>query len=158
MKRNYLNQTENPDYQYDSDKDCCVCPECVNIKFYRCEICGQIVASIGELANPISCCGKEVQELIPGSVDAKPEYHIPVCTKSGHKLIVEIGELEHPALEEHHIEWICLVTNFGIQWHPLSFDDEPCTIFRLRGNEKVLAVYAHCNKHGLWCCSDCCRR
>ena len=155
MKQNYLNSETNPDYPYDSYKSYDNIPCNVNIKFYRCDSCGRIMASIEEITNPLICCGDALRPLTPGTVDASIERHVPIYTRTGHKVIVTVGELEHPMLEAHHIEWICLVTNLGIQWHPLAFDDNPSTVFRVKGGEAVLAVYAYCNLHGLWCCQEC---
>lgn len=155
MKRNYLSTEENPDYPYDSYKAKTGLPANVDIKFYRCEVCGQIMVAIGEIANPLTCCGKDMKLLVPNMVEASAEHHIPVYTRIGHKVIVEVGELEHPMSEAHHIEWVCLVTNLGVQWHPLEFDDMPTTTFRIKGSEAILAIYAHCNLHGLWCCLEC---
>ena len=42
-----------------------------------------------------------MKELIPGSVDAAAEKHVPVYeVKDGH-VCVTIGEVDHPMIEEH---------------------------------------------------------
>ena len=62
MKRYYLNQIENPDYPYDNYKSKDNILGNVDIKFYRCEVCGQIMVAVGEIANPLTCCGKEMSD------------------------------------------------------------------------------------------------
>ena len=47
-------------------------------KFYICEHCGNIIAFIKDNGAPVSCCGEKMKEIIPGTVDASFEKHIPV--------------------------------------------------------------------------------
>ncbi|MEG1304899.1 MAG: desulfoferrodoxin family protein, partial [Oscillospiraceae bacterium] len=62
---------------------------------------------------------------------------------------VTIGSVIHPMLPEHHIEWICLVTEHGIQRKMLAAGDEPKASFAVK-DDKPVAVYEYCNLHGLW--------
>lgn len=124
--------------------------ENAEMKFYRCAICGQTVAIVKETDAPIVCCGENMEEMLPGSVDASLEKHVPVITVKDGTAEVSIGALPHPMTQEHYIEWICLLTDCGMQCTSLSPDGQPAARFRLRGGEKVKAVYAWCNLHGLW--------
>ena len=57
--------------------------------FYRCEICGKIVAVVKNTAAPTFCCGKPMQKIEPGTTDASVEKHVPVYVTEdmvGHKL------------------------------------------------------------------------
>lgn len=134
------------------EKDVVDIPDCLDIRFYRCEVCGQIVAVIGTDGNPLMCCMRDMQLLEAGTVDASAERHVPVFKRHGHKVIVKVGEVLHPMTKEHHIEWICLVTDKGIQWKYLASCDEAIATFRIQNNEHVAAVYAYCNLHKLWKC------
>lgn len=154
MKRNYLNSEENPDYPYDTYKKWDNIPDCVDIHFYHCKSCGQIMAAIGDIDKSVNCCGSDMIQLAPCSIDASTDHHIPIFSHSGHKVSVRVGKVDHPMLEEHHIEWICLVTDLGIQWRPLATDSEPAASFRLKRSEQILAIYSYCNLHGLWCCKN----
>lgn len=98
---------------------------------------------------PVMCCGKAMEELVPNTVDASAEKHVPVVEVVGNKVEVKIGEVEHPMVEEHYIEWIALETEQGMQLKNLNPGDKPSVIFRLNG-EKATAAYAYCNLHGLW--------
>ena len=68
----------------------------MEMKFFRCQHCGQIVAKIKETGVPIICCGDPMQEIIPGTTDAAQEKHVPVYTVEGDKVVVKVGEVEHP--------------------------------------------------------------
>ena len=62
---------------------------------------------------------------------------------------VKIGEVTHPMLPEHHIEWILLETKKGFQIKYLEPGEAPEAKFELADDEAV-AVYEYCNLHGLW--------
>ncbi len=50
----------------------------MEMKFYRCAHCGQIIAIVKETGVPIICCGDKMQEIVPGTTDAAVEKHVPV--------------------------------------------------------------------------------
>ena len=117
---------------------------------YICEHCGKIVALVKESGVPVMCCGQKMKEIIPGTVEASKEKHIPVYTKEGNKVIVKVGEVDHPMIPEHYIEWVSIQTKQGNQRKQLKTGDEPKVCFSLCEGDSVEAVYAYCNLHGLW--------
>lgn len=120
------------------------------MKFLRCEHCGNIVEMVNDAGVPVVCCGEKMKELIPNTVDAAQEKHVPVCEQNGNMLEVTVGSVEHPMLEEHHIQWIAVETDKGIQRKHLNAGEAPKACFALQDGEKVIAVYEYCNLHGLW--------
>ena len=122
----------------------------MNVKFYRCSICGQIVAIVKETGAPLVCCGKPMQEIVPGTTDASLEKHIPVYKVSDGKVEVTVGSVEHPMEEKHYIEWIALETKSTSFLKSLKPGDEPKALFALTDGDDVVRAYAYCNLHGLW--------
>ena len=122
----------------------------MEMKFYRCSVCGQIVAIVKKTGAPVVCCGKPMEEMIPGSVDASVEKHVPVIERDGNKVVVTVGSVAHPMAEEHYIEWIALKTKKGNQRKALKPGDEPKVCFRICEGDEVEAAFAYCNLHGLW--------
>lgn len=122
----------------------------MDLQFYRCKHCGQIIAIVKKTGVPVICCGEPMSEIIPGSIDASLEKHVPVYSVKDGKVIVEVGSTLHPMLEEHHIEWIALQTNRGNQRKCLKVTDAPKATFLIAPDEEVVAVLAYCNLHGLW--------
>ena len=120
------------------------------MKFYRCKHCGNIIAMVKESGVRVKCCGEEMYELIPGEVDAALEKHVPVFEKHGNILTVKVGEVAHPMLDNHYIEWIAIKTNKGNQRKLLRPGEEPKAEFALLEGEEVQEVYEYCNLHGLW--------
>lgn len=119
-------------------------------RFFVCEHCGNMIAMVKDKGVPVVCCGQKMTELIPGTVDAAVEKHVPVYSVEGNKVLVTVGEVEHPMIPEHYIEWISIETTFGNQRKELTPDCAPKAEFALTEGESVVAVYAYCNLHGLW--------
>ena len=119
------------------------------MKFYRCAHCGNIIAFLENKGVPVLCCGQKMDEIIPGSVDAAAEKHVPVLKMDGDTVTVCVGDVAHPMTEPHHIAWIVLETEHGFQKKDLDPTGEPCAVFSL-ANDKAVAAYAYCNLHGLW--------
>ena len=120
-----------------------------NTKFYICSHCGNIVEMVHDAGVPLICCGQKMNELIPGSVDASQEKHVPAVKVSQGAVEVNVGSVDHPMVDVHWIEWVQLLTDKGSYRKWLNPGEAPNVKFLL-GDEKPLAVYAYCNLHGLW--------
>ena len=122
----------------------------MEMKFYKCKHCGNIIAVVKASGAPISCCGEKMTEIVPGTADAAVEKHVPVVEVKDGKVIVTVGEVAHPMAPEHYIEWIAVSTDQGNQRKILEPGDKPMACFALCDGEKFEAAYAYCNLHGLW--------
>ena len=120
-----------------------------NVKFYICPHCGNIVEMVNDAGPKPFCCGQKMQELIPGSVDASAEKHVPDVQVGENLVEVNVGSVNHPMEEVHWIEWVQLVSDKGSYRKWLNPGQAPNVKFLLH-EEKPLAVYAYCNLHGLW--------
>ena len=118
-------------------------------KYYICEKCGNLVGMINESGVRMMCCGQKMTPLVPGTVEASHEKHIPVVTVEGDTVKVNVGSVNHPMVNEHYIEWVYLETDKGGQRKALKPGDAPEVVFAL-SDEKPVSVYAYCNLHGLW--------
>lgn len=118
-------------------------------KFYVCSHCGNLVGVIHDAGVPMMCCGQKMDPLVPNTVEASGEKHLPVVTVEPGQVKVNVGSAVHPMLEEHSIQWVYLETDQGGQRKVLNPGDAPEVTFSL-GEEKPLRVYAYCNLHGLW--------
>ena len=122
----------------------------MEMRFFKCEVCGNIIAMVHSSGAPVSCCGKPMKEIIPGTTDASVEKHVPVYEVVDNIVNVKVGSVDHPMLEAHYIQWIALQTNLGNQRKELKPGQEPKAQFALLPGEKVVAVYEYCNLHGLY--------
>ena len=120
------------------------------MKFYRCEHCGNIITKVNDAGVPVVCCGQPMKELVPGATDGAFEKHVPAVTVEGNTVKVQIGEVEHPMLEAHYIQFIALETKNGHQIKYLKAGDKPVAEFVLPDGDSAVAVYEYCNLHGLW--------
>ena len=117
-------------------------------KFYKCNHCGNVVVKVVDSKVPVVCCGEKIQELVPNTVDASNEKHVPVVTRLDDcRIKVEVGSVAHPMTQEHHISFIYVETeNGGIQ---VNLKDKPEAVICVC-HDKPVAVYEYCNLHGLW--------
>lgn len=122
----------------------------MEMKFYICKHCGNIIAKVNDSGVPVECCGEEMEEIIPGVSDGAVEKHVPVYKVEGNKVTVTVGAVEHPMLAAHYIQWIALQTKFGNQRKALNPGDKPQACFAICDGDEVETVYAYCNLHSLW--------
>ena len=119
------------------------------VKYYVCQRCGNLVEKVHSSGVDMVCCGQKMTELVPGTVEASREKHIPVVNVDGDKVKVTVGSVLHPMGDDHSILWVSLETDKGVHRKNLAVGASPEVVFTL-ADEKPLAVYAYCNLHGLW--------
>jgi len=132
------------------------------LKFYRCDICGNLAELIEASGVSMVCCGQDMTELVPNTVDASVEKHVPVVTKLDKCVCgcscdcdcdcciqVDVGSDPHPMTAEHHISFIVVECESGAKRKALAVGDAPSVKFCCC-DDKAVAVYAYCNLHGLW--------
>lgn len=121
----------------------------MKLQFFKCEHCGNVAVKLFDEGPALVCCGEQMKELVPDSVDASREKHVPVY-EFGETFKVKIGAEEHPMIDTHWITMIVLETNRGFQYVKLNPGDKPEAEFTLAPGEDPVAVYDYCNIHGLW--------
>lgn len=113
----------------------------------KCNKCGAIVKVIEDCnceGCRIVCCGEPMQVMVPNSVDAAVEKHVPTYEVVDNELVVKVN---HVMEKEHFIEWIALVKEnkeYTVKLYP---EQEAEARFPYI---KGATLYAYCNKHGLW--------
>ena len=122
----------------------------MEMKFYKCKICGKIIAMVEETGVPTVCCGESMTELVPNTTDAAVEKHVPVIAQKGNIVEVTVGSVEHPMTPEHYIPWIAIQTKTGNQRKALKPGNPPKATFALIDGDEVVKAVAYCNLHGLW--------
>ena len=127
-------------------------------KFFICEHCGNMVGLIDGKGIPLVCCGEEMKELVPNTVEASTEKHLPAISRGSatcdcgcdcNSLSVQVGSVPHPMEEAHHISFVYVESEHGGQRKCLKIGEEPKLVFCL-SDDTPIAVYAYCNLHGLW--------
>ena len=113
----------------------------------KCKTCGATVKVIEDCnCNEcgIICCGEQMQKVIPNSVDAAVEKHVPTYEIVEDEILVKVN---HVMEKEHFIEWISLVKeNKEITVKLYPEQNAECRFKYIPGSK----LYAYCNKHGLW--------
>lgn len=118
------------------------------LEVYKCDLCGNIVEVMHGGGGALVCCGEDMKLQVEGTVDAAREKHVPVIhkTSTGYKVVV--GEVAHPMLDAHYIEWIELVADDMVYRQYLKPGQTPEAEFCIQA-EKVTAR-EYCNLHGQW--------
>ncbi len=120
-----------------------------NQKFFICEHCKNLIGMIDDKLVPVVCCGEQMKELTPNTVDAAQEKHLPDVKCEDGIIEICVGSVLHPMEEAHYISFIYLQTEKGGQRKALKIGETPCAKFSII-DDKAIAVYAYCNLHGLW--------
>ena len=112
----------------------------------KCLKCGAVVKVLEDCNCPcgIQCCGEEMKILVPNSVDAAVEKHVPTYEIKDEKVFVRVN---HVMEEDHYIEWIAAVSDGRECFTYFKPGDEPAAHYKYRPG---MTIYAYCNKHGLW--------
>ena len=108
-------------------------------KFYVCPVCGNVMVSAGEVS--ASCHGVE---LIALEAEEPDEDHAIKLSKVEDELFVQV---EHPMAKHHHISFIAAVSPDRVQLVKTYPESNAETRFKI---DQVSAVYAYCNKDGLF--------
>jgi superoxide reductase len=117
---------------------------------YKCEKCGNLVESLWNGEPSLFCCGQEMKELVPNSVDAAKEKHVPVIVRDGKKVTVKVGSVAHPMTKEHYILFVELVAGNQVLRHDFKEGDTVAeAVFYVDENVSVVAR-EYCNLHGFW--------
>jgi len=113
----------------------------------QCKKCGATALIIEDCTCEncgIMCCEEKMESLVPNTVEASIEKHIPVVERVEDEIFVKVN---HVMEKEHFIEWICMVTEDKKYMQQLYPEQNAETRFKY---VKGASVYAYCNKHGLW--------
>lgn len=116
-------------------------------KLKRCNKCGATVEVLKDCTCNdcgIKCCGEEMVEIKPNTVDASVEKHKPEYEVVGQYVVVTVN---HEMTDEHYIEYIALDGEKVNAKKFFKVGDTPKAVFPYIPNSRV---YSSCNKHGIW--------
>lgn len=121
-----------------------------HMKILKCSVCGNVVEVLHDSSVPMMCCGQNMIELKGGETDGAFEKHVPYVEVKDGIIEVKVGEVMHPMLPEHHIEFIIVKAGDKVLRRNLVPGIEPVAVFDLQGYKGNVEVYEYCNLHGLW--------
>ena len=101
------------------------------MKFFKCNICGNIVELVKNGGGELVCCGEPMEKMLPNTTDEGNEKHLPEIKVVDNEVFVEVGSILHPMEEKHYIEWIVLLYNNKVKKIKLKPGDEPKAIFKI---------------------------
>ena len=60
-------------------------------KFFVCSHCKNMIEMIEDHNVPVMCCGQKMTELVPGTVEASVEKHLPVANIKCKSLLLTLA-------------------------------------------------------------------
>lgn len=117
-------------------------------QIYKCDICGNVVEVTTSGKGTLVCCNQNMTLLESKSKEEGVEKHLPSILKTDTGIRVQIGDVEHPMVENHYIEWIECIVDGNTYRKYLNPGDKPLVEFNISGEN--ISVRAYCNIHGLW--------
>ena len=120
------------------------------MRVFKCSKCGNMLFAVIHHCDGVTCCGEKMEILEAGVTDGALEKHVPAVSVEGKKIEVTVGEVIHPMLDAHYIQWIALETKKGIAVQKLELGQEPKAVFTVADDDEPVAAYEYCNLHVLW--------
>lgn len=118
------------------------------LEVYKCEKCGNIVEVYHAGGGTLVCCGETMKLMEEKSADSSTEKHVPVIEKIDGGYKVTVGSTLHPMTPEHYIQWVELITEYGVLTAFLNPGDDPIAYFHT--DAKDVQAREYCNIHGHW--------
>lgn len=118
-------------------------------EWYHCSICGNVVEVVHPGAPTLVCCGQPMEKLAEKTQDAGLEKHVPVIEETPEGLLVRVGSVPHPMIEEHYIQFIEVLTEDRVYRAELKPGMAPQAVFPV-AKDDVNYVREYCNIHGAW--------
>lgn len=117
-------------------------------QLYKCNICGNIVEILHAGVGGLVCCGQPMELLKEKTEDEGQEKHVPVIEKTDSGIKVKVGSIPHPMEDNHHIEWIEVISDGKVYRKFLKPGEQPEAEFEIKSGNVQAREY--CNVHGLW--------
>ena len=120
-------------------------------QIYKCAKCGNIIESLWDGKPDLICCGEVMKKLVPNTIDASKEKHVPVIVREGNKVTVKVGSAPHPMVPDHYILFVELLQGQKVYRHDFKQGDTKAeAVFCIEDNGQALTAREFCNLHGLW--------
>lgn len=119
-----------------------------HVKFFKCDLCGNVVAKLVDQGTPLVCCGETMHELLPNAVTEENRKYLPVVELKDGVLHIKSCSNTHCQPEEHDRMFYWIATACG------GYYLDPCGKHEFTvecGAERPTALYKYCSRHGLWC-------
>ena len=109
------------------------------VRFYVCPVCGNIIQTAGEAV--VSCCGITLPPLEPEAPDADHALHVEIVEDEYYVTVA------HPMTRDHYISFLAAASDHGVQLVKLYPEGGTEARFKI---DRVMRLYAYCNRHGLF--------
>ena len=115
---------------------------------YKCAICGNIAHLLVSGGPDLICCGQPMEKLDVKTEETGLEKHKPVVEAIDGGILVKVGSIEHPMIDDHFIQYIEVEYDGVKHRKTLVPTDKPEAKFMgVPADAKATEL---CNIHGIW--------
>jgi len=118
-------------------------------QLYHCAVCGNVVEVLHAGAAALVCCGQDMELLSEKTADEGREKHVPVVERTANGVKVKVGDVPHPMIDKHYIQFIEVLTPDKVLRAELKPDMTPEAEFDVVYDD-IIEVREYCNIHGAW--------
>ncbi len=115
---------------------------------YKCQHCGITVEVLSAGGGDLHCCGEAMTLMEEQTADPATNKHVPVLERVAGGVKVKVGNVDHPMLDAHWIQWIQVIAGERSYRQFLKPGDAPEAFFPVE--DEQLQAREFCNLHGLW--------
>ncbi|KPK80904.1 MAG: desulfoferrodoxin [Phycisphaerae bacterium SM23_33] len=118
------------------------------LQVYKCQGCGIVAEILDGGQGHLACCGQPMLCLDVKTAEEGREKHVPVVEKIEGGFRVKVGDVPHPMLEKHYIQWVELLADGKAYRQFLKPGQAPEAVFHL--DAEGVTAREMCNIHGMW--------
>lgn len=115
---------------------------------YRCSVCGNVIEVVHHGEGILFCCGRAMQLFSERTVDIDAEPYAPIVQQTKEGIKVTVGVTLHDMAEDHHIQWIEVISDHMQCRKYLKPGAPPEATFNVEGVN--VRARAYCTQHGLY--------
>ena len=121
----------------------------MNLKFLRCNKCGNVVEIINEENFKIFCCNERMFEIQIRPISKQIGKSYPEYQLIENEVFVDASSYHVENNEYHNFLWIIIKTKLGYQFQNVDVEF-PLLHFSLSDNDFLESVYGYSDKNILW--------
>jgi superoxide reductase len=118
------------------------------LQVYKCADCGIVTEVLDGGEGELLCCGDKMECLDVKTAEEGKEKHVPVVEKVKGGFRVKVGDVPHPMLEKHYIQWIEVLADGKAYRQFLQPGQAPEAAFSIDAGS--ITARELCNIHGMW--------
>lgn len=119
-------------------------------EIFKCDVCGNMVEIIHGGQGELVCCNEPMKLINSQDEETMFEKHKPVILSDNTNITIKVGEIFHPMIAEHHINFIEAISLDGKYLYRKYLDIEELPLMEFFCKTDKMKARELCNIHGLF--------